>query len=112
MLASVTILPGQAGLGTGEGTAMLEIVHALAPGSELYFATAFSGEASFAQNIRDLHSAGCRIIVDDVTYFDESPFQDGIIAKAVNDVCETELCISLPRATREIKAKVLGNVGG
>ena len=87
VLASVTILPGQAGLGTGEGTAMLEIVHALAPGSELYFATAFSGEASFAQNIRDLHSAGCRIIVDDVTYFDESPFQDGIIAKAVNDVC-------------------------
>jgi hypothetical protein len=33
---------------------MLEIVHDLAPDAELYFATAFSGVASFAQNIRDL----------------------------------------------------------
>ncbi|HTL18950.1 MAG TPA: S8 family serine peptidase, partial [Patescibacteria group bacterium] len=85
-LPAVTILPGQAGTGSGEGTAILEIVHALAPGSPLYFATALSGEASFAQNIRALQAAGCKIIIDDVTYFDESPFQDGIIAQAVNDV--------------------------
>jgi subtilisin-like proprotein convertase family protein len=85
-LPAVTILPGQAGTGTGEGTAMLEIVHALAPGSPLYFATAFNSEESFAQNIRDLQAAGCRIIIDDVSYFDESPFQDGVIARAVNDV--------------------------
>jgi len=85
-LPDVTILPGQAGNGSGEGTAMLEIVHALSPGSELFFATAFNSEASFAQNIRDLYAAGCRIIIDDVTYFNESPFQDGPIAQAVNDV--------------------------
>lgn len=85
-LPFVTVLPGQAGTGNGEGTAMLEIAHALAPGSALYFATALNSEAGFAQNIRDLYAAGCRIIVDDVTYFDESPFQDGIIAQAVNDV--------------------------
>src|SRR5271165_6818406 len=85
-LPAVTILPGQAGTGTGEGTAMLEIVHALAPGSALYFATALNSEASFAQNIRDLQAAGCQIIIDDVTYFNESPFQDGPIAQAVNDV--------------------------
>ena len=85
-LPDVTILPGQDGTGTGEGTAMLEIVHALAPGAGLYFATAFNSEASFAQNIRALKDAGCRIIIDDVTYFNESPFQDGVIAQAVNDV--------------------------
>ncbi len=85
-LPAVTILPGQAGIGSGEGTAMLEIVHDLAPGAQLYFATAFSGVASFAQNIRDLHAAGCRIIVDDVIYFVESPLQDGPISQAVNDV--------------------------
>jgi hypothetical protein len=85
-LPEVTILPGQAGTGTGEGTAILEIVHALAPGSPLYFATAFNSEASFAQNIRSLQAAGCKIIIDDVSYFDESPFQDGPIAQAVNDV--------------------------
>ena len=86
-LGNVTILPGQTGNGSGEGTAMLEIVHALAPGSDLYFATAFSGAASFANNIRALYAAGCRIIIDDVTYFSESPFQDGPIALAVDDVC-------------------------
>ncbi len=40
--AQVTVLPGQAGAGD-EGTALLEIVHDLAPGAELYFATGFGG---------------------------------------------------------------------
>jgi len=86
-LPPVTVLPGQGGeLYGSEGTAMLEIVHSLAPGAGLYFATAFESVASFAQNIRNLQAAGCRIIVDDVLYFNESPFQDGPIAQAVNDV--------------------------
>jgi hypothetical protein len=93
----VTILSSQGGSGD-EGTAMLEIVHDLAPGAKLFFATAFSGTASFASNIRALRTAGCDIIVDDVFYFVETPFQDGqapsvpsttngsIILQAVNDV--------------------------
>ena len=85
-LSTVTVLPGQSGTGNGEGTAMLEIIHDLAPGAALYFATASEGVTGFAQNIRDLQAAGCRIIVDDVLYFVESPFQDGPIARAVNDV--------------------------
>ena len=85
--ANVTVLPGQSGMpGSGEGTAMLEIVYDLAPGAQLFFATAFGGAASFAQNILDLRAAGCDIIVDDVFYANESPFQDGIIAQAVNSV--------------------------
>ncbi|MDB6125894.1 MAG: hypothetical protein JWQ71_4887, partial [Pedosphaera sp.] len=86
-LGPVTILPGQSGVpGSGEGTAMLEIIHDLAPGADLFFASAFSSEAGFAQNILNLRAAGCDIIVDDVGYFDESPFQDGIVAQAVNTV--------------------------
>ena len=84
-LSPVTVLPGQAGNGD-EGTAMLEIVHDLAPGATLYFATAFSGPAQFAANIRALRAAGCDIIVDDVSYSNESPFQDDIISLAVDDV--------------------------
>ena len=61
----VDVLPGQAGSGD-EGTAMLEIVHDLAPGAPLGFATAFISEASFAANIVALKDAGCKIIVDDV----------------------------------------------
>jgi len=86
--AGTTTLPGQAGSGD-EGTAMLEIVHDLAPSASLYFATAFNGAASFAANIRALRDAGCNVIVDDVTYFAEGAFQDGPIAQAVNDVTAT-----------------------
>jgi hypothetical protein len=94
-LGAVTVLAGQAGSGD-EGTAMLEIIRDLAPGAELYFATGFTGLATFAQNIRNLAAAGCTIIVDDIGYFVESPFQDGqlaasptnggIVAQAVKDV--------------------------
>ena len=56
---------------------MLEIIHDLAPDAELYFATGINGLAGFAQNIRSLQAAGCTIIVDDVGYSVESPFQDG-----------------------------------
>ncbi|HSD66310.1 MAG TPA: neuroendocrine convertase 1, partial [Vicinamibacteria bacterium] len=84
--ACVTVVPGQAGSGD-EGTAMLEIVHDLAPGAKLTFATAVNGDASFAQNILDLKNVhGCDVIVDDITYFNEGAFQDGVIARAVNTV--------------------------
>jgi subtilisin-like proprotein convertase family protein len=79
------VLPGEAGAGD-EGTAMIEIVHDLAPNAKIAFATAFTSAESFAANIRKLRDAGCDIIVDDVIYFAESPFQDGPIAQAVIDV--------------------------
>jgi len=86
--ADTVVLPGQdGGAGSSEGTAMMEIVHDIAPGAKLYFATAFNGSTSFADNIRALRDVyHCDIIVDDVSYFDEAAFQDGEIAKAVNDV--------------------------
>ncbi|HZB50966.1 MAG TPA: S8 family serine peptidase [Mycobacteriales bacterium] len=83
----VEVLPGQAGSGD-EGTAMLEIVHDLAPNAKLAFATAFISAESFADNIRALRAAGADIIVDDILYFAESPFQDGPIAQAVIDVTD------------------------
>jgi subtilisin family serine protease len=84
-LPGVTVLPGQAGFGS-EGTAMLEIVHDVAPGAELFFATAFNGQASFASNIVALRAAGADVIVDDVRYFAEAIFQDGPVAQAVDAV--------------------------
>ncbi len=81
------VLPGQDGApGTDEGTAMMEIVADMAPGAQIYFATADPSEGQMAANILALQAAGCSIIVDDVTYFDEGVFQDGIIAQAVNTV--------------------------
>ena len=82
--AGLTIVPGQAGDGD-EGTAMLEIIHDLAPGAQLYFATAFNSITSFADNIRTLRNTyGCDIIVDDVFYYVETPFQDGQASSVVS----------------------------
>ena len=81
--ARVTVLPGQEGRGD-EGTALLEIVHDLAPGAELYFATGFGGEARMAENIEALCEAGANVIVDDIGYALEAVFQDGIVSKGVN----------------------------
>jgi subtilisin-like proprotein convertase family protein len=81
-------VPGQDGRPrAGEGTAMMQIVHDLAPGADLFFATAFNGPESFADNIRRLRfEFHCDVIIDDVIYFFESPYQDDIIAQAVADV--------------------------
>jgi Subtilase family len=81
----LTIVQDIAG-GSDEGAAMLEIIYDMAPGASLFFATADVSEAGFATNIQALQTAGCNIIVDDVFYFDEPVFQDGIVAQAVNTV--------------------------
>ena len=72
--------------GSDEGRAMLQLIHDLVPGAQLYYASAFNGDADFAQQILNLRAAGCDIIVDDVSYFNEPVFQDGVIARAVNTV--------------------------
>jgi hypothetical protein len=82
----VQVLDDSEAEGSDEGRAMAQIVHDLAPGAALSFATAFTGEFSFAANIRALAAAGARVIVDDVAYFQEPFFQDGPVAVAVGDV--------------------------
>jgi hypothetical protein len=85
--ATFTFLPGRSGIpATGEGTAMCEIIHDLAPGAQIVFATDTGGEANFADSILLLRSNGCQIIVDDAVYTDENPFQDDVIAQAVDEV--------------------------
>ncbi|MGV6819500.1 MAG: Ig-like domain-containing protein [Parvularcula sp.] len=83
--AGVEILQDAAS-GSDEGRAMAQIVHDVAPGADIAFHTAFAGQANFAQGIVDLFNVGSQVIVDDVIYFAEPFFQDGIIAQAVDTV--------------------------
>jgi Subtilase family len=75
-----------------EGRAIMQIVHDVAPGAGLAFYTAENSEADFANGITQLAAsaasggAGAKVIIDDVGYFDEPFFQDGLIAQAVNAV--------------------------
>ena len=83
--AATTVLQDSPG-GTDEGRGMAQLVHDLAPGAAIDFATADGGEANFANNIVALAAAGAKVIVDDVIYFDELAYQEGPIAQAVNQV--------------------------
>lgn len=69
-----------------EGTAMIEIVHDLAPGSDLGFCGP-NTSVEFAQCVTDLRTIfGADVIVDDLGYLSEPYFEDGPVAKAVSDV--------------------------
>lgn len=79
------LAPGQ---GTDEGRGMIELIHDLAPGAGKAFSSVYRGEADFAdQTLRlsDPTVGNCKILVDDITYFAEPMFQDGVIAQAVNE---------------------------
>ena len=67
-----------------EGRGMMQIVHDVAPGAALSFHTASNTEADFANGITALAAAGATVIADDVGYFDEPFFQDGIVAQAID----------------------------
>ncbi len=82
---SVTVLKDIESGGSDEGRAMAQIVHDVAPGADLFFRTAFISAVDFANGIGELVSAGADIIVDDVAYFEQPFFQDGIIAQAASD---------------------------
>jgi len=86
--------PGAEEEAADEGRAMAQIVHDLAPGAAIDFASAFNGETSFAANIERLAKpvveggAGARVIADDVFYLEEPFFQDGPIAVAADEAVE------------------------
>jgi hypothetical protein len=77
---------------TDEGRAMLQVIHDVAPEAQLAFATAYSSELQFAQNIERLAAptaaggAGATVIVDDIGYVSEPFFQEGPVAVAIQKV--------------------------
>jgi hypothetical protein len=84
--SSITILK-EGSTGRDEGRAMAQLIHSIAPNAQIFFYTATSSEADFANGIKTLAAQGCTVIVDDVVYFDEPFYQDtGVVTKAVEQV--------------------------
>jgi len=85
--AAINVLDDTVCPGTDEGRGMMQLIADVAPGAGQAFHTAFNGEADFANGIIELNTvAGSNVIVDDVIYFAEPMFQDGVIAQAVDTV--------------------------
>ena len=82
-LPAVAVPGGGCRPGSGdEGTALLEIVHDVAPGAQLLFAGP-SDSFEMVQAVQCLTAAGADVIVDDLGFFGEPYFQDGPVAAAV-----------------------------
>ena len=86
-------LPGSIDIGNAgdgdEGTAILEIVHDIAPGAELAFHTAFPTSVQFLNAITFFMNNGVDIIIDDVGFLSEPYFQDGALAQAAQDAVDS-----------------------
>ncbi|MBK7501151.1 MAG: T9SS type A sorting domain-containing protein [Ignavibacteriales bacterium] len=72
--------------GGDEGTAMLEIVHDMVPGAELYFHDLGGNTLAFNSAIDDLVTAGNNIICDDIGWLLEPFYEDGVVASHINSV--------------------------
>src|SRR5262245_15126994 len=66
-----------------EGTALLEIVHDVAPGAKLLFSGP-STSLDMVDTVQCLVDAGANVIVDDLGFFGEPYFEDGPVADAVS----------------------------
>jgi Subtilase family len=69
-----------------EGRAMMQIVHDVAPNASLAFYPAIFSQADFASGVVLMANNGAKVIADDVGYFEEPFFQDGVISQAITQV--------------------------
>ncbi len=65
-----------------EGTAMLEIVHDMAPGAALAFHASGSGTAGHVTAVQNLVAAGVNVIAEDLAFDAQPAFQQGVVANA------------------------------
>ncbi|QQS37024.1 MAG: S8 family serine peptidase [Ignavibacteriales bacterium] len=72
--------------GGNEGTAILEILHDVVPGSNLFFHGIGTNTVSFNNAITNLVNAGCKIIGDDIGWIDQPFFQDGTVASHIKSL--------------------------
>jgi uncharacterized protein YjdB/fibronectin type 3 domain-containing protein len=95
--------------GGDEGTAMLEIVHDMAPNATLYFSDYGNSMLGFNDSIKALVDAGCDIIVDDIVYLAEPYFEDGVISQFIESYVTPRGILYLSSAGNQADNHYQGN---
>ena len=95
-----------------EGTAMLEIVHDMVPGAELYFHDSGDNIVAFNYAIDALVDAGCDVICDDIAWIYEPFFEDGLIASHLTSVLASNDIIYVSAAGNDGEAHYQGDYYG
>ena len=83
---NVTVVQDHPLILTDEGRAMAGIVHDIAPGADILFRTGFFTEGDLAFGMQQLAAAGCKVIIDDITFVTALMLKDGVAAKTVNNL--------------------------
>lgn len=73
---------------------MLEIVHDLAPGARLAFATTGETLADYVDALRLLAAAGATLVTEDIALDDEPAFQQGIGAATAESLAQHGIWVS------------------
>ncbi len=117
-----------AGGGSDEGRAMMQIVHDVAPGAQLWFATAFNSIEDFGNSIAALGGlstfrgapvtgtivpGGCDVIIDDIGYFVETPLHKGQTAAVTspNNIAIVTEAVNAVNAAGKLYFSSAGNEG-
>jgi hypothetical protein len=85
-----------------EGTAMLEIIHDMAPGAKLAYASTRDTTAEYVEAFHVLAAAGVTMIAEDIALDDEPVFQQGIGAATAEGLAKHGIWVS----------SSAGNLGG
>ena len=84
----------QADYDDDEGTAMLEIVHDLAPGAKLMYASTRDTLQEYVEAFHVLAAAGATLITEDIALDDEPAFQQGIGAATAESLAQHGIWVS------------------
>jgi hypothetical protein len=77
-----------------EGTAMLEILHDMAPGAQLAFNTVGADLTGYVAAFHNLAAAGSTLITEDLAFDDEPAFQQGLGATTAEQLARSGIWVS------------------
>jgi subtilase family protein len=77
-----------------EGTAMLEVIHDIAPGAKLAFASSRDTVAEHVEAFHLLANAGVTMIAEDLAWDDEPAFQQGVAAATAEALARHGIWVS------------------